>query len=138
MFFEPGGATTRGVSGLALLALAQGAPAETQPNHATDRAIGVIGGGAAAEGIHLPALARSTGIDVAAVVDPVEERTDHLTRTFGVPPGSRLSGRDSHIDAAILGVPHQLHAPVPTDLLDAGIHVLVEKPMALDGGMRRR
>jgi predicted dehydrogenase len=94
--------------------------------------IGVIGGGAAAEGIHLPALARTDGIDVAAVVDPVKERTEHLTRTFGIRAGFN-DYRDAipHIDAAILGIPHQLHAPVAIDLLDAGVHVLVEKPMAL-------
>ena len=94
--------------------------------------IGVIGGGAAAEGIHLPALARSTGVDIAAVVDPVKERTDHLTRRFGVRAGFD-DYRDAipYIDAAILGIPHQFHAPVAADLLNAGVHVLVEKPMAL-------
>jgi len=94
--------------------------------------IGVIGAGAAAEGIHLPALARSTGIDVAAVVDPVKERTDLLTRTFGIRAGfSDYRDAIPHIDAAILGIPHQFHAAAGVDLLNAGIDVLVEKPMAL-------
>jgi predicted dehydrogenase len=94
--------------------------------------VGVIGGGAAAEGIHLPALARTTGIAVTAVVDPVHERIEHLKRTFSVPAGF-ADYRDAiaHVDAAILGIPHQFHAPVAIDLLNAGIHVLVEKPMAL-------
>jgi predicted dehydrogenase len=94
--------------------------------------IGVIGGGAAAEGIHLPALARTTGIAVTAVVDPVCDRIEHLKRTFSVPAGF-ADYRDAiaHVDAAILGIPHQLHAPVAIDLLNAGVHVLVEKPMAL-------
>lgn len=35
------------------------------------------------------------------------------------------------VDAAILALPHDLHAPVAMDLLNRGIHVLVEKPMAL-------
>jgi predicted dehydrogenase len=94
--------------------------------------IGVIGGGAAAEAIHLPALARVRGIETVAVVDPVAERIEHLKRTFGV-PRSFADYRDAipHIDAAILGIPHQYHAPVTIDLLRAGIDVLVEKPMAL-------
>jgi predicted dehydrogenase len=100
--------------------------------HSSPLRIGVIGGGAAAEGIHLPALARTAGVQVAAVVDPVKARVEHLQRTFGVPAGF-AAYRDAipHIDAAVLGIPHQLHAPVAIDLLDAGIHVLVEKPMAL-------
>jgi predicted dehydrogenase len=94
--------------------------------------VGVIGAGAAAEGIHLPALARIEAIETVAIVDPAADRLEHVRRTFGVPAGYR-DYRDAipHIDAAILGIPHQYHAPVAIDLLEAGVHVLVEKPMAL-------
>jgi len=94
--------------------------------------VGIIGGGAAAEGIHLPALARTAGIELAAIVDPVKARTDQLSRSFGVRAGfTDYREAIPHIDAAVLGVPHQLHAPIAVDLLEAGVHVLVEKPMAL-------
>jgi predicted dehydrogenase len=94
--------------------------------------VGVIGAGAAAEGIHLPALARTAGVDLTALVDPAADRLEFVRKKFGVPAGFR-DYRDAipHIDAAILGIPHQYHAPVTVDLLDAGVHVLVEKPMAL-------
>jgi predicted dehydrogenase len=94
--------------------------------------IGVIGAGAAAEGIHLPALARTAGVEVTALVDPAADRLEFVRKKFGVVAGHR-DYREAipHIDAAILGIPHQYHAPVTVDLLDAGIHVLVEKPMAL-------
>jgi predicted dehydrogenase len=36
------------------------------------------------------------------------------------------------IDAVIVALPNYLHAPVAIDALDAGKHVLVEKPMAID------
>ena len=92
--------------------------------------IGVVGAGAAAEGIHLPAP-RACGVDRG---DRRSRggRVEHIKRKFGVPAGYR-DYRDAmpHIDAAILGIPHQYHAPVTIDLLNAGIHVLVEKPMAL-------
>jgi predicted dehydrogenase len=35
------------------------------------------------------------------------------------------------VDAAIIALPHHLHAPVSLHLLAQGIHLLVEKPMAL-------
>jgi predicted dehydrogenase len=94
--------------------------------------VGVIGAGAAAEGIHLPALARTAGVQTTAIVDPAAERVELVKRKFGV-PASFGHYRDAmpHIDAAILGIPHQYHAPVTIELLEAGIHVLVEKPMAL-------
>ena len=94
--------------------------------------VGVIGAGAAAEGIHLPALARTGGVATVAIVDPAADRVEYVKQKFGVPAGYR-DYREAipHIDAAILGIPHQYHAPIAIDLLDAGVHVLVEKPMAL-------
>jgi predicted dehydrogenase len=94
--------------------------------------VGVIGAGAAAEGIHLPALARTAGVEVTALVDPAADRLAYVKNKFGVAAGYRdFREAIPHIDAAILGIPHQYHAPIATELLDAGIHVLVEKPMAL-------
>ena len=34
------------------------------------------------------------------------------------------------MDLAVVAVPNAFHATVAVDLLDAGVHVLVEKPMA--------
>jgi len=94
--------------------------------------IGIVGAGAAAEGIHLPALARVPGVRVAAIADPARDRLDHVSRIFGI-PSSFADYRDMipHVDAAIVGIPHHLHAAVTVGLLDAGIDVLVEKPMAV-------
>ena len=36
----------------------------------------------------------------------------------------------SRARAAVVALPHHLHAPVSIDLLRSGVHVLVEKPMA--------
>jgi len=41
--------------------------------------------------------------------------------------------KDAEIDAVDICLPTHLHAPVAMDALRAGKHVLVEKPMALDG-----
>lgn len=45
---------------------------------------------------------------------------------------------DRAIDALVNALPNKFHAPVSNDALDAGVHVLVEKPMALDGTQARR
>jgi predicted dehydrogenase len=94
--------------------------------------VGVIGAGAAAEGIHLPALARTNGVETVAIADPSTDRLEHVASKFKVPSRCRSHHEAiPHIDAAIVGIPHQYHAPVTIDLLRAGVHVLVEKPMAL-------
>jgi predicted dehydrogenase len=55
-----------------------------------------------------------------------------MAEKYGVPAVSddysEVLGR---VDAAVLALPHHLHAPVAIDLLTNSIHVLVEKPMAL-------
>ncbi len=94
--------------------------------------IAVVGAGAVAERVHLPGLALSPEAEVAILVDRSADRAAQMARLFGV---SRVATdyRDiiGQVDAAIIGVPHQYHAPIAVDLLRAGIHVLVEKPMAL-------
>lgn len=48
--------------------------------------------------------------------------------------GSDYSESLELFDAAVLAVPNHLHYPIAADLLKAGKHVLVEKPLALQPG----
>jgi predicted dehydrogenase len=94
--------------------------------------IAVVGCGAVAERVHLPALALSPHAEVRMLVDRSLERAQKMARTFGVGRvATDYREAIGQVDAAIVGVPHQYHAPIAVDLLDAGVHVLVEKPMAL-------
>ena len=95
--------------------------------------IAVVGCGAVTELRHLPALMRRNDVQIAALVDSNQTRAQKLADDFSVPrvlPNHR-GLLDLEIDAAIVAVPNHLHAPVSVDLLRAGIHLLVEKPMAL-------
>ncbi len=42
------------------------------------------------------------------------------------------------LEALVLALPNSLHAPVAIEAMSAGLHVLVDKPMALDGNQARR
>lgn len=93
--------------------------------------VGLVGCGAVAERYHLPALMTSPAIEIVACVDPAIDRARLIARQAGArhvwAHHLELPG---HIDAAVLAVPNDAHAPVAIDLLNAGVHVLVEKPMA--------
>jgi predicted dehydrogenase len=96
--------------------------------------LAVLGGGAVAQIHHLPAISASERAEAAVVVDADAERARSVAARFGV-PGSATDYREvlDRVDAAVIALPNSLHAPVAMDLLKRGIHVLVEKPMALSG-----
>ena len=54
-----------------------------------------------------------------------------MAQKSGARPFATLAEALPHIDAAIVALPHHLHAPASIELLEAGKHVLVEKPMAI-------
>lgn len=93
--------------------------------------IAIIGCGAVTEKLHLPALA-ALGINPALLVDTNLRRAQNLADTFNASSvGDDYRPYVGKFDAAIIALPHYLHAPVCIDLLRHGVHVLVEKPMAL-------
>lgn len=93
--------------------------------------IAMVGCGAVAERGHLPAIAKSEISRISVLVDPNQTRTEELAAKFDV---ENTSTAYEHIadlaDAAVVAVPHNLHAQVATSLLSQGLDVLVEKPMA--------
>ena len=92
--------------------------------------LAVVGCGAAAE-IHLTVLSRLP-VEVACLVDRDPARSAALAAKYGV-DRTLEDYRDlaGAVDGAVLSLPHHLHAPAAVDLLSAGLHVLVEKPMAM-------
>lgn len=111
--------------------------------------IGVLGLGFMGS-THLQALANIPGAQVAAVMDTDERRLSGdlggIQGNLGG-PGRRMdfSGAaryrtieeilaDRNLDAVDICLPTHLHATAAIQALRAGKHVLVEKPMALDGG----
>jgi predicted dehydrogenase len=103
----------------------------TKPNTSKVR-LAVVGCGAVAQIHHLPAIAASDRVEAAVLVDADEKRARALAARFGVPEVATdfrdLPGR---VEAAVVALPNSLHAPVSIELLRRGVHVLVEKPMAM-------
>lgn len=97
--------------------------------------IAVIGCGAVTARAHLPVAAQADGIRISLLVDRNLPRAETLARRFGVRRvAADFAAAVDEADAAIVALPHSLHAPVCAELLRRGVHVLVEKPMALDAG----
>ena len=94
--------------------------------------LAMVGCGAIASW-HLRALRSAAGrTAITAVVDPVPERASAMAAETGA--ASYASVDDAldagAFDAALVMVPHHLHEAVAIQLLKAGKHVLLEKPLA--------
>src|SRR5207244_5641705 len=74
------------------------------------------------------------GIELVAVVDRDEKRARKVADGYGVKSVYRDADDmpEGSIDTAILATPPFHHAPGSIALMRRGIHVLVEKPMALN------
>ena len=94
---------------------------------------GIIGtGGVAAGGA--TDLAANPDAELIAVADPSRERVTAFAARFGV--STVLESAEqllalAALDAVYIAVPNYLHAPITTMALQAGKHVLQEKPLAL-------
>ncbi|HEU5140080.1 MAG TPA: Gfo/Idh/MocA family oxidoreductase [Bacillales bacterium] len=94
--------------------------------------IGVIGCGSIATHRHLPEYAQESNVNIVAVCDIVEERANERAETYGAKAyyDHKELLKNDEVDAVSVCLPNYLHAPVSIDALNAGKHVLCEKPMA--------
>ncbi len=93
--------------------------------------LAVIGCGGVAADRHLPALAQ-LGWRPHVLVDPRTDRTTELARRYRVPgvAGDAAELRAGEVEAALVATYAAAHARVALPLLESGIHVFVEKPLA--------
>ena len=92
--------------------------------------VGLIGCGWVAP-FHLAGLARlSSRVQIVWVADPVRERADAIARQVGARPLTDYREGLRDVDCAFVLVPHHLHHSITLDCVNAGCHVLLEKPIA--------
>jgi predicted dehydrogenase len=93
---------------------------------------GVIGCGAIAQRRHLPECAANPNSKVGAVADPVKERVEDIAAKYGATPYTDYKEmlNDPALHAIVVCGPNTLHASQSIEALQAGKHVLCEKPMA--------
>ncbi|WP_436343347.1 Gfo/Idh/MocA family protein [Natronorubrum sp. FCH18a] len=72
------------------------------------------------------------GADVVAGADLVEGQRQRFADEFGAETYETHEGlvEDDAVDAVIVTTPNRFHEPITVDALEAGCHVLVEKPLA--------
>jgi len=103
--------------------------------------LGVAGCGRLFERCYLPALARCPGWKLVAACDASAARRHWVQQARpGLVVGESLSQllAGSRLDALFVATPPDTHCRLTLEALAAGLHVLVEKPMALNGAEARQ
>ncbi|MDS9472514.1 Gfo/Idh/MocA family protein [Sporosarcina pasteurii] len=94
--------------------------------------VAVIGCGSIAKNRHLGEFNSNPNVEIVAVCDIVEERVQEVAEQYGTEAFTNYEDvlKIEEIDAVSVCLPNYLHAPVSIAALEAGKHVLCEKPMA--------
>lgn len=103
------------------------------PDPAAPLRVAVVGAGVMGH-YHALNYATMPSVRLAAVADPNAERRAALSAKYGCRAYASANELldNEEIDAASVAVPTVLHYSVARSLLERGVHVLVEKPVATD------
>jgi predicted dehydrogenase len=95
--------------------------------------VGIAGAGMIAEMAHVPAFRRLPEVQVQAICDIKPERAEAVAAKFNIPrayPDFETMLRETPLDLVSVCTPNAFHAPMAIAAMEAGCHVLCEKPMA--------
>ena len=99
--------------------------------------VGIIGCGGIANGKHMPSLKKVKDCEMVAFCDIIPERAQQAAKDFGTPDAKVYTDykellKDPEIEVVHVCTPNRSHSFITVDALEAGKHVMCEKPMAIN------
>ena len=99
--------------------------------------IGVVGCGGIANGKHMPSLAKVKNCEMVAFCDILPERAEKAAAEYGVEGAKVFTDYKDllameEIEVVHVCTPNRSHSFITVDALEAGKHVMCEKPMAIN------
>ena len=97
--------------------------------------VGLIGVGMICGMVHYPGLERITGVEVAGLCDPDADLLAQRQREWEIDyitQDSRQFLADVQPDAVVIATPNVVHKELIFQALDAGCHLLCEKPLGMN------
>ena len=105
--------------------------------------IGIIGCGGIANGKHMPSLKKIDTVEMVAFCDVVKERAEKAAKEYGTPDARVYTDykellKEKDIDVVHVLTPNKQHSFITVDALEAGKHVMCEKPMAINSAEAKK
>ncbi len=105
--------------------------------------VGIIGCGGIANKKHMPALKKVDGVRLVAFCDIKRERAEAALDKFGDAGAVAYTDykellRDESIEVVHVCTPNRSHSTITVDALEAGKHVMCEKPMAINSAEAKK
>jgi predicted dehydrogenase len=97
--------------------------------------VGIVGCGGIANGKHMPALQKLKNVQMVAFCDIIPERAKKAAAEYGQPKARIFADYRElvalpELDVVHVLTPNKSHAPISIAAMEAGKHVMCEKPMA--------
>lgn len=92
--------------------------------------VGIVGLGGIAQKAYLPVLSGASDWTLAGAFSPNQEKTEAVCAAYRIAPFAQLGALAAQCDAVFVHSSTASHFQVVSDLLDRGVHVYVDKPLA--------
>ncbi len=103
---------------------------------------GIIGCGAIARGKHLAALKNIGEVEATAFCDIISERAESCAKDFGKDANVYTDYRElldkEELDIVYVCTPNRSHSEITVAALEAGTHVMCEKPMSINAAQAKK
>src|ERR1019366_10053029 len=104
------------------------------PTHHQPLRVALIGYGVAGSIFHAPLISATPGMRIAAIVTRSPARQQQAQQDFPkaeiFAAVDQLWSQSAHFDLVVIAAPNRLHAPLGIAALNAGLPVVIDKPMA--------
>src|SRR5687767_14787676 len=90
---------------------------------------GVVGVGQMGQ-YHVGIYSELHNVELVGVADTDHQRSVYVAGKYGIPAYTNYHDLLGKVDVVSIAVPTSLHYPVAKTFLEAGVHVLLEKPIA--------
>ena len=105
--------------------------------------VGIIGCGGIANGKHMPSLAKVADCEMIAFCDIIPERAEKAAKQYGTEGAKVYTDykellKNEEIEVVHVCTPNRSHSFITVDALEAGKHVMCEKPMAINSAEAKK